>query len=108
MVAANRIVDMEEMWRQRDLENNARRDKSSRETRDERFEVRSADRDYHAERMNLNEEGSDTSSSDQDDGLKDEDIEKFLHSRYGFSSLSLSLSVTISFFCFFFVFCTCP
>ncbi|XP_024400007.1 uncharacterized protein [Physcomitrium patens] len=78
---ANRIVDMEEMWRQRDLENNARRDKSSRETRDERFEVRSADRDYHAERMNLNEEGSDTSSSDQDDGLKDEDIEKFLHSR---------------------------
>lgn len=90
MVAANRIVDMEEMWRQRELENKATRDKYSRRSRNEE---RSADRDYYAERRNSNEGAPHSSSSDQDDnGLKDEDIEKFLHSKYASLHLHLPYS----------------
>ncbi|KAG0585689.1 hypothetical protein KC19_2G029900 [Ceratodon purpureus] len=79
---ANRIVDMEEMWRQRELENKATRDKYSRRSRNEHSGEGSAERDRYAERRNANEGASRSSSSDQDeDGLRDEDIEKFLHSK---------------------------
>ena len=73
---------MEEMWRQRELENKATRDKYSRRSRNEHSGEGSAERDRYAERRNANEGASRSSSSDQDeDGLRDEDIEKFLHSK---------------------------
>jgi len=69
---------MEEMWRQRELENKASRDKRSR--REYREEV-AAERDRYAERRSSNGEANNSSSDQDDDGLKDEDIEKFLQSK---------------------------
>lgn len=82
---ANRIVDMEEMWRQRELENKASRDnKSSRRSRNNDYrEEPSAERDRYAERRDSNGEAASPSSSPEtlSNGLKDEDLEKFLHSK---------------------------
>lgn len=85
-IAANRMVDMEEMWRQRELENKASRDKRSSRWHHEE-EASKAERDEYGERRNSNGEAQ--ISDGDDDGLNDEDIDKFLHSKYVFF-LSLS------------------
>lgn len=105
VVAANRIVDMEEMWRQRELENKASRDnKSSRRSRNNDYrEEPSAERDRYAERRDSNGEAASPSSSPEtlSNGLKDEDLEKFLHSKYILHFSSPPFAVLLTFFSLF-------
>lgn len=102
LFAANRIVEVNDMWRQRsvELEHKSSRDNHSHRSRSEYPEERSAERDTHAERRSMGGEASQGYGSDLNaEGLKDEDIEQFLQSRYSCSlslpNLSLTTSITL-------------
>lgn len=94
------------MWRQRsvEMEHKGKEDSNSHRSRNNRSNEQSPDRDHHSERGNRGKGASYSDASDcDDDGLKDEDIEKWLHSRYCTLHLlpgvfsSLHVSVTISY-----------
>jgi hypothetical protein len=73
------------MWRQRsvEMEHKGKSDSNSHRSRNNRSEEHSPDRDHQSERGSRGKEASYSDASDwDDDGLKDEDIEKWLHSRY--------------------------
>jgi len=91
LLAANRAVEVNEMWRvrQKELELDDRlkgksRDEGShvkeggdRETSQSRSKRRDSDASCSSSRRSYEDH-----HSGDDDGLKDEEIEKFLHSRY--------------------------
>lgn len=85
---ANRVVEVNEMWRAREKELELEsKMKRSRGLGDARGEKRKSDLRNQSSSPRVEEEGIayNSSYSDQEDGLGDDDIEKFLHSRSVFS-----------------------
>jgi hypothetical protein len=81
---ANRVVEVNEMWRAREKELELEsKMKRSRGLGDARGEKRKSDLRNQSSSPRVEEEGIayNSSYSDQEDGLGDDDIEKFLHSR---------------------------
>ncbi|KAL6639553.1 hypothetical protein ACP70R_023283 [Stipagrostis hirtigluma subsp. patula] len=82
---ANRVVEVNEMWRAREkelaLESKMKRRTNDRD--DSRGEKRKSDLRSHSSSSRIEKEGTNYSSSysDKEDGLGDDEIEKFLHSR---------------------------
>jgi len=84
---ANRVVEVNEMWRAREkeleLESKMKgRSSRSKDHGDFRGEKRKSERN-HSSSSRIEQEGTtyDTSYSDQEDGLRDDEIERFLYSR---------------------------
>jgi hypothetical protein len=81
LCAANRIVEVNDMWRLRSVELEYENQRARR--RKESFRGMSAAREMTADRRDLNGESSQKDASGYDDrGLNDEDLEHFLQSRY--------------------------
>ncbi|VAI70394.1 unnamed protein product [Triticum turgidum subsp. durum] len=81
---ANRVVEVDEMWRAREkeLELESKLKRRNKERGDSRGEKRKDDSRNMSSNSKIEEETTYNSSySDQDDGLGDDEIEKFLHSR---------------------------
>ena len=82
--SANRVVEVDEMWRARenDLELESKLKRRNKERGDSRGEKRKGD-SRNMSSSSKTEEGTayNSSYSDQDDGLGDDEVEKFLHSR---------------------------
>lgn len=85
--AANRVVEVNEMWRAREkeleLESKMKgRSNRSKDRDDFRGEKRKSELGNHSSSSRV-EEGIayNNSDSDQVDGLRDDDLERFLHSR---------------------------
>lgn len=87
--AANRVVEVNEMWRAREkeLELESKMKRRTKDLGDARGEKRKSDLRNQSSSPRVEEEGIayNSSYSDQEDGLGDDDIEKFLHSRSVFS-----------------------
>jgi hypothetical protein len=86
--AANRVVEFDEMWRAREkeleLESKMKgRSGRSKDRDDFRGEKRKSDLRNHISSSRVEQEGTtyNNSYSDQEDGLRDDEIERFLHSR---------------------------
>ncbi|KAF7058932.1 hypothetical protein CFC21_065898 [Triticum aestivum] len=81
---ANRVVEVDEMWRAREkeLELESKLKRRNKERGDSRGEKRKGDSRNMSSSSKI-EEGTayNSSYSDQDDGLGDDEVEKFLHSR---------------------------
>ncbi len=83
MCAANRIVEVNDMWRLRSVELEYEHQRARR--RKESFRGMSAARETTADGRDSNGESSQKDASGYDDrGLNDEDLEHFLQSRYTF------------------------
>ncbi len=81
MCAANRIVEVNDMWRIRSVELEYENRRARR--RKESFRGMSAARETTADRRDSNGKSSQKDASGYDDrGLNDEDLEHFLQSRY--------------------------
>jgi len=85
---ANRVVEVNEMWRAREkeleLESKMKgRSSRSKDHDDSRGKKRKSEMRNHSSSSRVEQEGTTyrTSYSDQEDGLKDDEIERFLHSR---------------------------
>ncbi|CAL4894798.1 unnamed protein product [Urochloa decumbens] len=85
---ANRVVEVNEMWRAREKElelESKMKNRSSRSKNldDSRGEKRKSDSRNHSSSSRVEQEGIaySNSYSDQEDGLGDDEIERFLHSR---------------------------
>ncbi|PUZ64848.1 hypothetical protein GQ55_3G175500 [Panicum hallii var. hallii] len=85
---ANRVVEVNEMWRAREkeleLESKVKsRSSKSKDLDDSRGEKRKSDSRNHSSSSRVEQEGITYSNSysDQEDGLGDDEIERFLHSR---------------------------
>ncbi|KAF0905496.1 hypothetical protein E2562_004461 [Oryza meyeriana var. granulata] len=82
---ANRVVEVNEMWRAREkeLELESKMKRRTKDLGDARGEKRKSDLRNQSSTPRIEEEGKayNSSYSDQEDGLGDDDIEKFLHSR---------------------------
>ena len=83
--AANRVVEVDEMWRAREkeLELESKMKGRSKDRDDFRGEKRKSDLRNHISSSRVEQEGTtyNNSYSDQEDGLRDDEIERFLHSR---------------------------
>ncbi|CAL5066411.1 unnamed protein product [Urochloa decumbens] len=85
---ANRVVEVDEMWRAREkeleLESKMKaRSSRSKDRDDYRGEKRKSEFRNHSSSSRVQQEGTtcNISYSDQDNGLRDDEIERFLHSR---------------------------
>jgi hypothetical protein len=86
--AANRVVEVNEMWRAREKELELESKMKSRNSRsndrdDFRGEKRKSELRNHSSSSRVEQKGTtyNNSYSDQEDGLRDDEIERFLHSR---------------------------
>ena len=86
--AANRVVEVDEMWRAREKELELESKMKSRSSRsndrdDFRGKKRKSELRNHSSSSRVEQEGTtyNKSYSDQEDGLRDDEIERFLHSR---------------------------
>jgi hypothetical protein len=84
--AANRVVEVNEMWRARakelELESKMKSKSSRSNNRDDfRGEKRKSDLRNHGSRFEQEGATYSNSYSDREDGLSDDEIERFLHSR---------------------------
>ncbi|KAG0542161.1 hypothetical protein BDA96_02G079300 [Sorghum bicolor] len=81
---ANRVVEVDEMWRAREkeLELESKMKGRSKDRDDFRGEKRKSDLRNHISSSRVEQEGTtyNNSYSDQEDGLRDDEIERFLHS----------------------------
>ncbi|XP_066395161.1 uncharacterized protein [Miscanthus floridulus] len=84
---ANRVVEVNEMWRAREkeleLESKMKSRSSRSNDRDDFRGKRKSELRNHSSSSRVEQEGTtyNNSYSDQEDGLRDDEIEKFLHSR---------------------------
>ncbi|CAL5079247.1 unnamed protein product [Urochloa decumbens] len=82
---ANRVVEVDEMWRAREkeLELESKMKGRSKDRDDYRDEKRKSEFRNHSSSSRVQQEGTtcNISYSDQDAGLRDDEIERFLHSR---------------------------
>jgi hypothetical protein len=83
--AANRVVEVNEMWRAREkeLELESKVKSRSNDRDDFRGEKRKSELRNHSSSSRVEQEGTTYNNpySDQEDGLRDDEIERFLHSR---------------------------
>ncbi|CAN6222739.1 unnamed protein product [Urochloa humidicola] len=83
---ANRVVEVDEMWRAREkeleLESKMKgRSSRSKDRDDYRGEKRKSEFRNHSSSSKVQQTTCNISYSDQEDGLRDDEIERFLHSR---------------------------
>jgi len=82
---ANRVVEVNEMWRAREkeLELESKVKSRSNDRDDFRGEKRKSELRNHSSSSRVEQEGTTYNNpySDQEDGLRDDEIERFLHSR---------------------------
>jgi hypothetical protein len=92
--AANRVVEVDEMWRAREkeLELESKLKRRYKDHSDSRGEKRKGDSSNQSSSSKIEEDIAYNSSySDHEYGLGDDEVEKFLHSRLVYMFISFSI-----------------